>query len=962
MPRRLSRCAALVGLLILAPGGVLCAFAEDARADDDSPAERSGEGAAPEAEAPPGAHAPSGGAAQEVRPPERIDTVEAAYPEEARVAGKEGSVTLRLTIDAGGRVTQADVVTSAGYGFDEAAREAALRFRFTPARRGDRNVAARILYRYDFRLPAPPGAEALVMTAAPGAEAPATTVAPGGEAVATTVAPGAEAAATGSLAGRALWAGPGTAPVAGAEIVIAAPDGSSRRLITTDAEGRFLVDALAPGAYEITASAAGIQPLRARAEVAAGRAAQLTLRLVAMATRAPLEVNVRGASEAERLRQSAQAIHVIETVEAKRQSSDLGEVLARSEGVSVRRLGGLGSEARFSLSGLADDRIRFFLDGVPLELAGHAFGIANVPVNLVERVEIYRGVVPLRFGADALGGAVNLVTDQGTRGPRASTSYQVGSFGTYRLTLSARHAHKPSGLFARASGFLDHARNDYPIDVMAIDESGRLSPARARRFHDGYLAAGGAAEVGVIGRPWANRLLLRAFYTAHDKEVQHGLLVDTLDGKVKSPPFGEVDFGRQSGGALLRYTQPFSGTARLDALAGYSYVRTRFLNVATCTYDWSGRCVKRPYRGEFEDTANDQHVDQHSAYARVNVAWNPAPEHLLRLGLSPTHVTRTGRNRVVAEREKDPLTAERDLWSGVAGVEYEATPLEGRLANIAFAKIYLQRVRTREQLPSGLFGDVDRSIHRVGAGDSVRLRFTDALYAKASYEYATRLPTPEELFGDGGLIVWNVDLEPEVSHNANVGVTLERAETALGQLRFSVSGFGRFTEDLITLRRHLGYSEYGNTLSARSVGVEANAGWTSPSDWLALDGHVTWQDFRDSSTGVRIQNLPYLFGGVAARAQWPEIVARRDVLSLTWYADYVHAFLVGREDRGAAESKAEIPSQLVHTLALTYLVERGGWTVSSTVEVQNLTDEKAFSFYGIQRPGRATYAKLALSL
>ncbi|WP_437291689.1 TonB-dependent siderophore myxochelin receptor MxcH [Sorangium sp. So ce406] len=883
-----SRGGALAGILVLVLCGVRAASAQDARASDKAPAGEREQGAAPEAG--PGARAPGDAAALEVHPPELIDAAEAAYPEAARAAGEEGSVVLRLTIDAEGRVTSAEVATPAGRGFDEAAQEAALRFRFTPARRGDRSVASRILYRYDFRLPAPPVAAAAEATP-PAGQSPA------------------------AVAGAAPVADAGAAPVA-------------------DAGAASVADA---GAAPVAGASGAARPA--------------------------LEVSVRGTSEAERLRTSAQAVQVIETVEARRQAADLGAVLARAEGVGVRRLGGLGSEARFSLNGLGEDRIRFFLDGVPLDLAGHGFGVANVPVNLVERVEIYRGVVPLRFGSDALGGAVNLVTDQGTRGTAASASYQAGSFGTYRLTLGARHAHAPSGLFARASGFLDRARNDYPIDVMALDpESGRLSPSRARRFHDGYLAAGGSAEMGVVRRPWADRLLLRAFFTAHDKEVQHGLLVDMLDRRVKSPPFGEAVFGRHSGGALLRYAQPFSGKARLDALAGYSYVRTSFLNVATCTYDWSGRCVERPYRGEFEGGANDQRVHQHTAFARVNVAWNPATEHLLRFGLSPSRVTRTGRNLVVAEPEKDPLTAERDLWSGVAGVEYEARPLEGRLANIAFAKLYLQGIRTREHLPSGLLGDVDRSMHRVGAGDSLRFRFTDALYAKASYEYATRLPTPEELFGDGGLILWNLHLEPEVSHNVNLGVTLDRAETGAGQLRFSANGFGRFTDDLITLRRHLGYSEYGNTLSARSVGVESTAGWTSPGDWLSLDGHVTWQDFRDGSTGVRIQNQPYLFGGVAARAQWPEIAARRDALSLTWYSDYVHAFFVGREDRGAGGSKAEIPSQLVHTLALTYLVERGGSTVSSTVEVQNVTDEKAFSFFGIQRPGRAAYAKLALSL
>src|SRR5262249_10615613 len=116
-----------------------------------------------------------------------------------------------------------------------------------------------------------------------------------------------------------------------------------------------------------------------------------------------LEVTVRGApSDAQRLQQSAEAVNVIDTRKPKQQTADLGEVLARTQGVAVRRDGGLGSNARFSLNGLYDDQIRFFLDGVPLDLAGYPSGIADIPVNLVDRVEVYRGVVPIRFGADAL--------------------------------------------------------------------------------------------------------------------------------------------------------------------------------------------------------------------------------------------------------------------------------------------------------------------------------------------------------------------------------------------------------------------------------------------------------------------------------------------------------------------------------------------------------------------------------
>ncbi|WP_104987392.1 TonB-dependent siderophore myxochelin receptor MxcH [Sorangium cellulosum] len=874
MRGRFSRRARAAWILALLACGARPALAQEAPASDDAPApaEERERSAAPEAVAWRGAGAPGAGGALEVHAPELVEPAEAAYPEGARAAGQEGTVVLKLTIDAVGRVTQADVATPAGHGFDEAAQEAALRIRFRPARRGDRSVASRILYRYVFRLPEPPAAAAPALATAAAAPAAAT-----------------------------------------------------------------------PAAASVAATPAAAMP--AAATLAA----------------TPIEVNVRGVPEAERLRRSAEAVQVVETGAARRQSADLGEVLARSEGVSVRRGGGLGSATRFSLNGLTGDQIRFFLDGVPLALSGYSSGIANVPVNLVERVEIYRGVVPVRFGADALGGAVNLVTDRVAPGTRASASYQVGSFGTYRMTLGARHADGPSGLFARASAFLDHARNDYPMkDVEVADELGRPTRADVHRFHDRYRAAGGAIEGGWLRRPWADRLLLRAFYAAHDRDVQHNLFMTV--------PYGEVTYGRQSGGGHVRYEQPLSGRRlRLDAVAGYALARTVFRDLGTCRHDWRRRCMRSiPQPGEMGSAA-DQAVLQHTAFASVNLALRVRPEDLVRFGVAPTYTSRTGKNRAIREGY-DPLTARRRLLGGVAGVEYEAKRLDGRLANIAFAKAYVQAVGTKEQLPSGVVRDLDVTRHRLGIGDSLRFRFTEELYAKASYELATRLPSADEMFGDGGVITDSLHLRPEVSHNVNAGVTLERAETGFGALRFEVNGFGRFAEDLIRLGGQASYAKYENFPSARSVGFESAVGWTSPGERLALDGQLTWQDFRNTTSegplarfrGDRMLNQPYLFADVSARLQWPEPFHPRDALSLTWSARYVGEFFLGWESAGA--NKLAVASQLLHALALTYVVQSGGYSVSGSLEVQNLTDEKASDFYGAQRPGRAAYAKLVLEL
>ena len=811
-----------------------------------------------------------------VTPPALVQDASAEYPAEAKAAHLEGRVVLRLTIEADGRVSAAEVAESAGHGFDESARAAALQLRFSPAQRGGVAVRVRISYPYEFHLP---------VEASPPAPPP----------------------------------GPGV---------------ESRPPLSQKADS-----APTPGGGGV------------------GRGS------------APTDVTVRGKSEADRLRESAQAVQVIETEQAKKQTADFGEVMARTQGVSVRREGGLGSGTRFSLNGLTDDQIRFFLDGVPLDLAGYPFGLANVPVNLVERAEVYRGVVPIRFGADALGGAVNLVTEKITPGTHGSASYQVGSFETHRATLALRHLDVESGFFARASGFFDYAKNDYTVDdVASVNQAGQETFIRATRFHDGYRAGGANLETGFMDRPWAKNLRLRVFFSDYSKELQNNI--------VMTRAYGEPEYGKFTTGATLRYENAFAtsaGRISLDVLGGYTYGHTFFVDVGNCIYDWNGsRACPRPTGpGEIDSSrgAIDQVLQEHTGFARMSSGWQFAPGHALRLSLSPTYATRTGDDRrPQSEALPDPLGAKRDLFTMVSGVEYQADLFRRRLENIFFVKSYFQLQRSEDQLVGGARAERDRDTHRFGVGDAVRYRFVEGLYAKASYEWATRLPRPDELYGNGVLVRANLNLQPESSHNVNLGLTVDTPTTPVGALRADINGFLRATDQLIALLNDDKYYTYQNVFGARSLGIEAAAGWTSPGEYLALDGNVTYQDFRNVSSdgafgtfeGDPIPNRPYLFANASARLQFRHVRRADDELSLTWFTRYVHQFYRGWKSAGDIAYKASVDSQLLHSVALTYLVHGDPMAMSFTGEVQNVTDERAYDFFGVQRPGRAFYFKTTI--
>ncbi|MDA4805310.1 TonB-dependent receptor plug domain-containing protein, partial [Enterobacter hormaechei] len=78
-------------------------------------------------------------------------------------------------------------------------------------------------------------------------------------------------------------------------------------------------------------------------------------------------------------------------------TADLNQVLNRTTGIKVRQQGGVGSDYNFSINGMSGKAVKFFIDGVPLEMLGKGVDLSTLPVNMADRVEIYKGVVPVHL-------------------------------------------------------------------------------------------------------------------------------------------------------------------------------------------------------------------------------------------------------------------------------------------------------------------------------------------------------------------------------------------------------------------------------------------------------------------------------------------------------------------------------------------------------------------------------------
>ncbi|HTV23214.1 MAG TPA: TonB-dependent receptor, partial [Polyangiaceae bacterium] len=394
-------------------------------------------------------------------------------------------------------------------------------------------------------------------------------------------------------------------------------------------------------------------------------------------------------------------------------------------------------------------------------------------------------------------------------------------------------------------------------------------------------------------------------------------------------------------------------------------------DMATHVYRWTGergRPVGREgARGELRGEAIDQSVYENSFYARAGASYDISEAHVLRASITPQFIARTGDDHV--PERVDLLGLDDGVLQLVGGAEYQAGSDDDALSNIAFAKGYYLHA-THEERPQGVANpvvlDITRDMSNWGIGDGLRYRLSDWLLAKASYEYATRLPRPDELFGDGALVESNTGLKPEQSHNVNLGPRFDLRRTGYGDVLVDINGFLRESKDQIILLAGSNFIPYANIADMRVLGIEGALAWTAPGRWLTLDGSFTWQDVRNTSdsgpfaqmNGMRIPSRPWLFASWSARFR---IERSRYAFEPFYQGRYTHGF-----DRGWAigdpEFKISLPAQVNHDAGISYSLTPAYGRLGASFQVDNFTNASLFDTFGVQRPGRSLNLKVTAEL
>ncbi|WP_241774896.1 TonB-dependent receptor [Flavobacterium sp. Leaf82] len=738
-----------------------------------------------------------------------------------------------------------------------------------------------------------------------------------------------------------------------AEGVSVALKGTAYSTLTNE-KGEYEI-AAEPGNYVLSVSSVGFKSRQTKINLQSDQTAPSITIEEDMA--ALNEVQVTGKSKVERVREQAFNVAAVDLKMVHNSSQDLNQVLNRTTGVRVRESGGMGSDFKFSLNGFSGNQVKFFMDGIPIDSYGSSFTLNNIPVNLAERIEVYKGVVPVELGSDALGGAVNIITNQSVK-RYVDASYSFGSFNTHKLAINTRFSGK-NGLVANINAFGNYSDNSYKVYASVADKNGNFGPEQAyKQFHDGYQSAGIMAEIGVKNKSYADYLLFGMMVSGNKKEIQTGSTMQRVVGDAFKDSKAFVPSVKYKKDSL------FTKNLSVNLAASYSIVNSRSVDTSSYRYKWDGsRTIENLNSGGEITREKTLYVyDNHSLQTNTNFKYDLNEQQYFVLNHSLVDLTRKEDDEYRTITKPGSPT----LNKNILGLSYNLAAFDRKLSFIAFTKKYFLKssmmVVKDDYAETKQYDVLKNSFDDLGYGSALGYFITGDIQVKASYEHAFRLPAAEEMLGDGLLVLPTPGLKPESSDNFNAGFAFKKAYEK-HSFGFQGNFIYRNAKDYIRIKAQGAQSQFENIADVRVTGFDG-AFQYGYMNWLTFEINATHQKTIDTRKfdpagsnipnalkGAQIANEPIFYGNANLGFNFRKIRTSDDNLTVNLFSNYIAEYYLVSTKNGSPDSRRTIPEQFTQSIATAYVFGQGKYNVG--LECNNITDTKVYDYFKVQKPGRS---------
>lgn len=681
------------------------------------------------------------------------------------------------------------------------------------------------------------------------------------------------------------------------------------------------------------------------------------------------DVLIRGKSETQTARELPIRAVVVDVKKVADQPTSLAELMNRSTGIRMRQSGGIGTAVDMSINGFQGNSVQYFKDGIPLEYLGGGYAINNIPVNLLDRVEVFKGVVPISLGGDALGGAVNLVTEHHQH-DHLHASYEAASFNTHLSNVSLYKQIRTHS-FVGVEGFYNYSDNDYKAEVQVVNEHANPVTAKVSLFHNGYKQHFTELYGGIKNTSWADQLKISLAHYGIAKETQHPALMTNPYGALMTHNTGWVP--------SIRYQKTWlEHDIGFDQFLSYSAIDRSRIDTIHGTFDWYGEFIPRPEMGESPRRSFAQlHFD--NLMSRTIASMAISDKHQIEGSLVLNINKRIGSDPYglrFQDTDIDVLSKKSTYRKMVAGATWESTWLNELLTNQLSVKYFhyaSKGINGFMANSTALDQYISRNNTNWGIGNAVKYQIGPRSFVRASFELTNRLPREMELFGDNDTRAPNFDLAPERSFNVNLGYAYQGARWSV-----ETGGFYRKTQGMILLVPvQPPFAQYQNLDSIRGYGFDVDVSYRLAKNWN-MTANSTWQDNRmidiadpihQWMEGTRLRNTPYFFANAGINGQIHHFAQRNDRINVYVHWNFIREFYLNhiprdKEPQGFLGLFGQagvpitniIPDQHLLSVGMNYYFT--DFPVNFGFEVKNLTNEKLYDYYKIQRPGRSFHFKL----
>ena len=728
-------------------------------------------------------------------------------------------------------------------------------------------------------------------------------------------------------------------PLIGADIYLK----ELKKGANADAQGNYYLKGIPEGNYTIIGSYLGYQTFSKKIYLKGQERLDISLKEQAEEISG---VTVSSKSIAHQKKEESMPVTVIDMSNMRGTVSNVQDILAKTVGVTLRTSGGVGSSSRISVRGLEGKRIGFFIDELPMTEQTDYLDINDIPVDMIDRIEIYKGVVPARFGGSSLGGAINIVIRE-YPDKYADLSYGYESFNTHKAQGVFKRNLKARGVVFGIGGGYTTSDNNYTFD------SPYREGLRITRNHDKYrkYIIGGSFKAK---KWWFDEVEFEPVVVKTYKEIQ-GIEYDIREAHSESLMAGLAN--------KLPKDNFLTEGLNFDMFSGVVLTKMNFIDKATRRYEWDGSSYPTPsrYGGEvgynFPSDSDDQKL---SFINKTNLEYIINERHSFNFNSVFSIAKGTPKDELKTLSLGKQVNFDSRMHSWVSGLTYDLRSLNDVFLNSLTLRYYQYTMHT-QMAPLFVPGkyDVDLQKNNWGVNNALRYRFLPSLMGKLSAGYEVRIPSENELLGDGISVVPSADLLPERNASANLGLLFDLTGKHPTNAQIEMNFFYMYLQDMIRYTAGLIGAQYQNFGEMRTLGVEFEAkADVLPSLYAYVN--TTYQDLRDTrdyepastvpnpTKYKRMPNIPYLMANAGMEFHRENLFGgsgqnTRLFADVAFVEEYFYDFELTQLQKRRIPRSTTIDIGFEHSFLNNKLFISG--------KLRNVTNEKTLSEFNRPLPG-----------